>query len=1034
MSHFNILAVLAVLSSGLQALPTPSPAPSLASTKPAPAAKVYTTPDLAIAPIPEADLASIKAALPAKPTAEPKKSRKVLLFWRSEGFVHPSIPYGVEALKQLGDKTGAYTSVSSDDMAMFDPETLKQFDVVAFINTTQLKFDNPNHRKALLDFVAAGKGVAGIHAASDNFPTWPEGQQLMGGVFHSHPWHGNDLVAIKLDDPEHPVNKGFNKQGFRLHEEIYQIIGPYGRDKQRELVSLDMSKPENQRTVDKNGKPMLVRTDNDFPITWIKKEGNGRVFYTSLGHNKDIYLVPQILQHYLDGIQYALGDLAADDLSTSALKIQPTPALAPDGTQETLQIVKAAPAPPKPANAPVAPTPTAPPSKLALTETNSPTPEQIKNLVEASLQDLPKYNYGDSTESLFNVLEALRTGTQATRTQLGAKLLALLQDPSTTVAAKETICRWLGWMGWEAAVPVLMKIAKTNPNDSSNDTAMAGGTLKEAKEMIYGWLGWIGEEDAVPAKDPKNALGSIGSYAIDALATIPVKSADKALIDLLTFGNNDRRLAVMSAVGIRGTAAALPKLSKIAAMKSPVLSSAAFETMASFQTPDALKAILGIDVAEGNAAIKDLAVVNVSAGLLQKQGSVLPDAAVKKLIAITGSDSPYPLRLSAARVLLSSHLPVGEQKVIPLLKSEDYRLRIGVAESLAEFATPAQLEAISWATTPDALLIVLKQLAQKADPAYLPLPVKALGSTDPTLRLAAIDGIASCGDIKNVERLMPLLTDPNAPVAQAAKIALAGLKGSDVSARLIEFQGSSQPEIAALLLSTLADRQEHKALDMAITATASTNSVLQSAGYEALVRLASSGDLEKCLALLSSVKGQNAENFQKAVVRAVILDPSQATAASRITAIFDQGDASQKEIMVNVLARIEVKEANDKLAAVLNSPDVEVRKQVIRALSASRNGTSLSLLPVIASTGQSNSEKILALKGYIDTIALIPDLSNDARINAYLTAWKLASRDEEKAAIRSAVKKIPAGRIPNSKEAKELIQAIDEPALPTAAA
>jgi hypothetical protein len=138
--------------------------------------------------------------------------------------------------------------------------------------------------------------------------------------------------------------------------------------------------------------------------------------------------------------------------------------------------------------------------------------------------------------------------------------------------------------------------------------------------------------------------------------------------------------------------------------------------------------------------------------------------------------------------------------------------------------------------------------------------------------------------------------------------------------------------------------------------------------------------------------------------------------------------------MVNVLARIEVKEANDKLAAVLNSPDVEVRKQVIRALSASRNGTSLSLLPVIASTGQSNSEKILALKGYIDTIALLPDLSNDARINAYLTAWKLASRDEEKAAIRSAVKKIPAGRIPNSKEAKELIQAIDELALPTTAA
>lgn len=63
---------------------------------------------------------------------------------------------------------------------MFDPATLKQFDGVVFVSTTQLKFDNPAHRKALVDFVVSGKGVVGIHAASDNFPTWPEGQELMG--------------------------------------------------------------------------------------------------------------------------------------------------------------------------------------------------------------------------------------------------------------------------------------------------------------------------------------------------------------------------------------------------------------------------------------------------------------------------------------------------------------------------------------------------------------------------------------------------------------------------------------------------------------------------------------------------------------------------------------------------------------------------------------------------------------------------------------------------------------------------------------
>ena len=88
---------------------------------------------------------------------------------------------------------------------------------------------------------------------------------------------------------------------------------------------------------------------------------------------------------------------------------------------------------------------------------------------------------------------------------------------------------------------------------------------------------------------------------------------------------------------------------------------------------------------------------------------------------------------------------------------------------------------------------------------------------------------------------------------------------------------------------------------------------------------------------------------------------------------------------------------------------------------------------MIAGNGQSNSEKILALKGYIDTIEALPDLSNNDRFKAYLTAWKLASRDEEKSAIRAAVKKVPEKKIPKSEEAKELIQQINAPPAPTPA-
>lgn len=274
-------------------------------------------------PVTPAQIAGIDAALP-KASFAPAKPRRVLVFYRTEGFVHPSIPVGIVALQRLGESTGAYTSVVSDDMALFDPKSLAGFDAIVFLNSTSLQFADPVHRQALLEFVRSGKGVVGIHAATDNFPTWPEGQALIGGVFHSHPWNAADLSAVKLDDPGHVLNRSFGGKGFWIRDEIYQIVGPYQRDRQRVLLSLDMSKPENARPAGK-----LARKDNDFPISWLRAEGQGRVFYTSLGHREDVYFAPAVLRHMFDGLRYALGDLSAADVPSAKLP-DLQPALAPE--------------------------------------------------------------------------------------------------------------------------------------------------------------------------------------------------------------------------------------------------------------------------------------------------------------------------------------------------------------------------------------------------------------------------------------------------------------------------------------------------------------------------------------------------------------------------------------------------------------------------------------------------------------------------------------------------------------------------------
>jgi type 1 glutamine amidotransferase len=257
-------------------------------------------------PVTDEALAKIEAAVPEKATRAPAKARKILVFWLCKGYYHESIPVTNKAIELMGKKTGAYDAVFSDDMNMFDAGKLAEFDAIAFNNTTKLEFNQPGQKEALMGFIKGGKGIIGIHAASDNFYTWPEAAEMIGGQFVAHPWTSGGVWAVKDYEPNHPLNAAFKGEGFKVKDEIYRQKKMSEVENRRILLTLDMNDPAT-----KSAKGAM-ESDNDMPISWIRDYGKGRIFYCGLGHNNEVFYRPAILQHELDGIQFALGDLKVD--------------------------------------------------------------------------------------------------------------------------------------------------------------------------------------------------------------------------------------------------------------------------------------------------------------------------------------------------------------------------------------------------------------------------------------------------------------------------------------------------------------------------------------------------------------------------------------------------------------------------------------------------------------------------------------------------------------------------------------------------
>lgn len=259
-------------------------------------------------PVLDANVAAWNAA-PAK------KARKMLVIYSNQaGEWHgEAVKYAERALEKACIK-GNWRFDNADYSILANGKLLDKYDAIVMNNPTGIRTAAyPGIERNLDAFVKGGKGIVFIHSAVDGFFDSPVMQCMSGGAFWGHPWTIFGVWGIRNEAPDHPLNAGFGgKKKFRVADELYQHTSPpFDRTKLNVLLSVDLDDADSaaalERYIRKNGAGK-VRADRDFAVSWFRKWGEGRVFYTTFGHDKKAFLDPMRLHHILDAVQYALGD------------------------------------------------------------------------------------------------------------------------------------------------------------------------------------------------------------------------------------------------------------------------------------------------------------------------------------------------------------------------------------------------------------------------------------------------------------------------------------------------------------------------------------------------------------------------------------------------------------------------------------------------------------------------------------------------------------------------------------------------------
>ncbi len=236
---------------------------------------------------------------------------RILVFSKTAGYQHQSIPTGIAAIQQLGNENGMTVDTTSN-ADMFTEDSLQNYSAVIFLNTTG---DVLNHYQeaAFERYIQAGGGFVGIHAAADTEYDWGWYGRMVGGYFADHPGINDTFPnvqpgVLQVVNKEHPATEFLPDQWNRTDEW-------YSYKKLNDEVNVLMTIDENSY---QGGADM-----GEHPMAWYHEYDGGRAFYTASGHTNETYAEEEYLKHLLAGIEYAIGDNKELNYSKATTQLVP---------------------------------------------------------------------------------------------------------------------------------------------------------------------------------------------------------------------------------------------------------------------------------------------------------------------------------------------------------------------------------------------------------------------------------------------------------------------------------------------------------------------------------------------------------------------------------------------------------------------------------------------------------------------------------------------------------------------------------------